>query len=254
MTDSTRAQLPVLLTGLHKLLANELGIARTVVAHSGTKGDVSEGRWIQMLQHHLPTRYQVSKAFVIDSKNQCSDQIDIVIHDRQYSPFVLKFDSALYVPAESVYAVFEVKQEMSAGMIEYAAAKVASVRNLHRTSIPIPHAGGTYSAKPPQYILGGLLSLQSSWTPPFGKAFESAIEGETGGGCLDLGCAAENGVFQVDYPESGTPLITVQETDGPLAYFLLRLIAKLQSMATVPCLDVMAYAGWLEQRLAVTEA
>jgi hypothetical protein len=247
MTDSTKAQLPVLLTGLHSLLANELGIARTVVAHSGTKGDVSEGRWVQMLQHHLPTRYQVSKAFVIDSKNQCSDQIDIVIHDRQYSPFVLKFDSALYVPAESVYAVFEVKQEMSAGVIKYANAKVASVRRLHRTSIPIPHAGGTFAAKPPQYILGGLLSLQSSWTPPFGDAFETAIASESGGGRLDLGCAAQSGVFQVDYHDSDPPKITVHETDGPLAYFLLRLIAKLQSMATVPCLDVMAYAAWLER-------
>lgn len=254
MTDSTKAQLPALLTGLHSLLANELGIARTVVAHSGTKGDVSEGRWVQMLQHHLPTRYQVSKAFVIDSKNQCSDQIDIVIHDRQYSPFVLKFDSALYVPAESVYAVFEVKQEMSAGMIEYAAAKVASVRRLHRTSIPIPHAGGTYAAKPPQYVMGGLLSLQSSWTPPFGDAFESAIVGGAGEGRLDLGCAAQNGVFQVDYTDSGAPKISVHETDGPLAYFLLRLIAKLQSMATVPCLDVMAYAAWLERQACVSGA
>jgi hypothetical protein len=163
-----RAQLPTLLKGLHKLLATELGIARDVVTHPGTKGDVSEGRWIEMLQNHLPARYQVSKAFVIDSKNECSDQIDIVIHDRQYSPFVLKYDSALYVPAESVYAAFEVKQEMSGGEVEYAAKKMESIRRLHRTSIPIPHAGGTYPPKTPQHILGGLLCLRSSWSPPFG--------------------------------------------------------------------------------------
>ena len=249
MTDFNKAQLPTLLTGLHQLLANELGVARTVVAHSGTKGDVSEGRWLDMLRQHLPARYQVSKAFVIDSKNQCSDQIDIVVHDRQYSPFVLKFDSALYVPAESVYAVFEVKQEMSADLVEYAATKVASVRRLHRTSIPIPHAGGIYPAKPLQYILGGLLSLQSSWSPPFGDAFESAIRGTAGDGQLDLGCAAQNGAFEVEH--GATSKITVHETEGPLAYFLLRLVAKLQCMATVPCLDVMAYAAWLERGLCL---
>ncbi len=248
MTESTRAQLPTLLKGLHDLLANELGIARTVVAHSGTKGDLSEGRWIQMLQHHLPARYQVSKAFVIDSENRCSDQIDIVIHDRQYSPFVLKFDSALYVPAESVYAVFEVKQEMSGDEIKYAAEKIASVRRLHRTSIPIPHAGGVYPAKPPQYITGGLLCLRSSWSPPFGDAFEKAIAGVAEEGRLEIGCAAQDGVFEIEYPEKEPPRVSLHTNAGPLAYFLLRLIARLQCMATVPCLDVMAYARWLESK------
>lgn len=245
-SEPTRAQLPALLNGLHRLLANELGITRDIVAHAGTKGDVSESRWIEMLKNHLPARYQVSKAFVIDSENECSDQIDIVIHDRQYSPFVLKHDSALYVPAESVYAAFEVKQEMSGDEITYAAEKIESVRRLHRTSIPIPHAGGTYPPKEPQHILGGLLCLRSSWSPPFGKPFEKAINGVRDAGRLEIGCAAENGVFEVEYSDSAPAAINVQTTQGPLAYFLLRLIARLQTMATVPSLDMMAYARWLD--------
>jgi hypothetical protein len=247
MTQSVRAQLPDLLKGLHDLLANELGIARTVVAHSSTKGEVSEGRWMEMLRHHLPARYQVSKAFVIDSENQCSDQIDIVIHDRQYSPFVLKFDSALYVPAESVYAVFEVKQEMSGDEIKYACDKVASVRRLHRTSIPIQHAGGTFPAKAPQHILGGLLCLKSSWSPAFGTSFEGAVSSAPRDGRLDLGCAAQDGVFQIEYPEADGAQIAIHAANAPLAYFLLRLISRLQSIATVPCLDIMAYARWLDR-------
>lgn len=245
-TAAPRAQLPDLLRGLHDLIANELGIARSIIAHSGTKGDVSEGRWIEMLQLHLPSRYQVSKAFVIDSKNECSDQIDIVIHDRQYSPFVLSFNSALYVPAESVYAVFEVKQEMTGDEITYAKNKVASVRRLHRTSIPIPHAGGTYPAKPPQHILGGLLCLKSSWSPAFGTPFETAMRATAGVGQLELGCAAKDGVYEMDYGGK-PPAIEINGASAPLAYFLLRLIAKLQCTATVPCLDVMAYAQWLSR-------
>ena len=246
MTESTRAQLPRLLTGLHEMLCTELGIARTVVAHAGTKGDVSEGRWREMLQHHLPTRYQVSKAFVIDSKNECSDQIDIVIHDRQYSPFVLKFDSALYVPAESVYGVFEVIQYLSLEQLRYAADKIASVRRLHRTSIPIPHAGGVYPAKPLQHIMGGLLALESSWSPAFGEPFTKGITEADDSGRLDLGCAARNGVFAVEKKSDGKIDIQIHESAGPLADFLMRLIARLQCMATVPCLDVMAYAAWLK--------
>ena len=242
-----RAQLPGLLKGLHDLLANELGIARSIIAHSGTKGDVSEGRWIEMLKLHLPSRYQVSKAFVIDSKNECSDQIDIVIHDRQYSPFVLQFGSAFYVPAESVYAVFEVKQEMSGDEIKYAADKVASVRRLHRNSIPIAHAGGTYPAKPLQHIMGGLLCLKSSWSPGFGVSFQSAIGAVAGPGQLELGCAAQDGVYEIEYDQTTPPKIDINGVSAPLAYFLLRLIARLQCLATVPCLDVMAYAKWLNK-------
>lgn len=245
MTDPKKTQLPELLKGLHELLAGELGIARRIVGHSGTKGDLTEGRWIEMLQNHLPARYQVSKAFVIDSNNKCSDQIDIVIHDRQYSPFVLKFASALYVPAESVYAAFEVKQEMSADEIGYAAGKMASVRRLHRTTLPIQHAGGTYPAKPPGHILGGLLCLKSSWSPAFGAAFDAAITAADLDGRLDLGCAAQDGVFEIEYPKDAELRIAIHTSNGPLADFLLRLIARLQSMATVPCLDVMAYARWL---------
>ncbi len=32
-------------------------------------------------------------------------------------------------------------------------------------------------------------------------------------------------------------------SDAPLALFLLRLIARLQATATVPCIDVLAYAA-----------
>lgn len=46
--------------------------------------------------------------------------MDVVIHDRQYSPLVFTFKDSFYVPAESVYAVFEAKQTMSDKHIAYA--------------------------------------------------------------------------------------------------------------------------------------
>lgn len=244
MTPAPKAQLPDLLEGLHKSIENELGIARAVIGHSGTKGDVSEGRWTDMLAKYLPARYAVSKAFVIDSSNQCSDQIDVVVHDRQYSPFVFTMGTAHYVPAESVYAVFEVKQELSKEQLSYASDKVASVRRLHRTSVPIHHVDGVSKPKPPQHIIGGLLCLDSTWSPPFGDAFTDALFDGKGDRQLDLGCVAKYGLFEFDAGNPAKPHVVVNETRAPLASFLLRLIARLQSMATVPCLDVMAYARW----------
>jgi hypothetical protein len=52
-----------------------------------------------------------------------------------------------------------VKQSINLNHIRYTQDKIESVRALHRTSLPIPHAGGTYPAKALSPILGGLLLL-----------------------------------------------------------------------------------------------
>ena len=231
-----------LFLALHDRLACELGITRRTVGHTGTMGTVSEGQWIKMLYEHLPKRYKVNRAFVIDSKGACSDQIDIVIHDRQYSPFVLNYGDALYVPAESVYAVFEVKQGMNAEQVEYAARKIASVRALDRTSIDIPTASGILKAKPLHDIIGGLLTVDCDWCPPFGSPFTSAINTTSREGRLDIGCSAQQGMFEVRYTEPDSAAIDAQHSNAALALFLLRLIDRLRSIATVPAIDILAYA------------
>ena len=44
-----------------------------------------------------------------------SEQIDVVVFDRQYSPFIFNYEGQTIIPAESVYAVFEAKQTVNAG-------------------------------------------------------------------------------------------------------------------------------------------
>ena len=113
-----------------------------------------------MLQAYLPQRYQAATAHVVDSLGNFSDQIDVVVFDRQYSPFIFKYQGQTIVPAESVYAAFEAKQSANATQIRYAQDKVATVRRLHRTSLPIPHAGGVFPAKALIPILGGIADLR----------------------------------------------------------------------------------------------
>jgi hypothetical protein len=57
------------------------------------------------------------------------------------------------------------KQTIDAAQVDYAAKKIASVRALHRTSLPIPSAGGMQPAKKPCHIIGGLLTFESDWKP-----------------------------------------------------------------------------------------
>ena len=127
MTDWSLSQL---LGGLHDDIQKRLEIARASFGHPGTKGDASEAVWLKLLETYLPQRYQAAKAFVVDSKGAFSDQIDVVVFDRQYSPFIFSYEGQTVVPAESVYAVFEAKQTVNADLIRYAQQKVASVRRL----------------------------------------------------------------------------------------------------------------------------
>ena len=232
-----------LLSGLHDEIERRLGTARKAFAHPGTKGDASEKVWLELLQTYLPRRYQAETAHVVDSKGMFSDQIDIVIFDRQYSPFIFKYLGQTIIPAESVYAVFESKQAIDAHEVAYAHEKVASVRRLHRTSLPIPHAGGVYPPKPLPHILGGLLTFESDWKPPLGDSLIEALGEGAAESRLDLGCVAAHGTFACDVEGCHSVVIKGK----PATAFLFELIARLQTSATVPMIDVRAYAQWLAE-------
>jgi hypothetical protein len=239
MTDWSLAQL---LAGLHDDIEQRLSIARKSFQHPGTKGDASEHVWVELFEKYLPKRYQAVTGHAVDSKGQFSEQIDVIVFDRQYSPFIFNFEEQVIVPAESVYAVFEAKQVINAERVKYAQDKVQSVRKLARTSLPIPHAGGTYPAKPPPYIFSGLLTLESEWNPPMGQPLLDALVSDAERR-LDLGCVASHGVFGFD--DKGE--YSVRLKGKPATSLLLELIARLQTSGTVPMIDVRAYAKWLAE-------
>lgn len=234
-----------LLEGLHDDIQQRLKTSRESFAHSPTKGDASERVWLTLLQTYLPQRYQAESAHVVDSHGNFSQQIDVVIFDRQYSPFIFKYEGQIIIPAESVYAVFECKQTLNAEHVAYAQQKVASVRRLHRTSLPIPYAKGTYPAKPLIPILGGLLTFEKGWSPAFGEPLKQALSHGDDDGRLDLGCVAAEGHFIFDKESADYKFI---EAGKPATAFLFNLISLLQFSGTVPMIDVQAYAKWLTAR------
>lgn len=228
-----------LLEHLHSGVEEELTRARRALSHPTDKGDASEAVWIELLRTYLPTRYVVSKAHVVDSTGRFSDQIDVVVHDRQYSPLVFSFKGSLYVPAESVYAVFEAKQDATAETIGYAQRKAASVRALVRTSMPIPTVDGLRAPKAPNPILAGLLTLSCPWKPPLGDTMLGHLHQEQAEGVLDIGCIADAGYFsrRADGQYDQT------QVARSATRFLFELLGRLQEVGTVPMLDVRAYAA-----------
>ncbi len=224
-------------------MINELTTNREFISHPGAKGSISEASWREMLNNYLPYRYKVDKAFVLDSNGNLSDEIDIVIYDNQYSPFLLKKDEAKYIPAESVYAVFEVKPLLNKENVSYAGSKIESVRHLYRTSAPVPFVEGVYKEKFLFDILGGILTLGCSWKPPLGLSLIKCLTALKNTGRIDLGCVLQAGGFEITYG----PETTLNKSDqkNSLIFFFLKLLDKLQSLGTVPAIEISAYGHFL---------
>jgi hypothetical protein len=234
-----------LLAGKQRLLLGELETGREIWEHPGSRGDTTEIDWRGPIAEFLPKRYAVTRAFVLDSNGDRSEQIDLVVHDAHFCPLLFEQGDDRFIPAESVYAVFEIKQELTRDHMLYAAEKVASVRRLSRTNQPIVHAGGEYAPRELFQIIGGILAYQSSWSPPFGDPLKEALKDGDADGRLDLGCAAIHGGFATSW-EGNEPTISTSEPASSLMFFLLRLFAELQRRGSVPAIDLAAYAQPLE--------
>lgn len=246
--------------GLQKQMLTSLNVNRMFIGHPGSKGDATEQHWIEFLRAYLPERYKVDKAIVIDSTGNVSEQMDVVIYDAIYTPFIFKQDGFMYIPAESVYAVFEVKQDVK-GYIEYAAKKIESVRKLKRTSISMVASGITKPARPLTKIIGGILTTTSSYKE--NDRVIKQLEELKGLQTLDLGCLCDAGSFYVDYketvPKDIDPItdnckyieqvyesrevkeIEFSNKEVSLFTFFLQLVSYLKSIGTVAAIDINAY-------------
>jgi len=221
-----------------EVLSVQLKLSSESITHDGVMGDVNEQHFIEVLRKYLPNRYGVDNAIVIDSNGTTSEQIDIVIYDPQYTPTLLDQHDHRFIPAESVYAVFEVKPTINKSYLEYAAEKAESVRVLERTSVPITHIGGEPIIKELFPILSGIIATTIDWSEGFSsEAFirnnNSLIDLQT----LDCGLSVTGGCFDMFEGE-----MKVGPTRNSLAYFIFRLLQKLNSLGTVPAVDWNKYA------------
>lgn len=208
------------------------------ITHDGVMGGVNEQHLIGFLRKYLPHRYSVDQGIVIDSNGATSDQIDIVIFDNQYTPTLLDQSQHRFIPAEAVYAVFEVKPQINKDTLKYAAKKAKSVRDLKRTSIPIKHAGGEFPAKPIFKIISGIISHRVDWRNGLkNDAFSDALKSHKNSSTIDCGVSLGDRAF-----DNFSDKLEVSDKQGSLTYFVFRLLQQLQSLGTVPAIDWHAYA------------
>ncbi len=272
MSANSRVNLSDLFEGLQNQMLAQLNTNREIISHPTSKGDALENVWIEWLRKYLPSRYSIDKAIVVDCQGNLSDQIDVVIFDQQYTPFVFTQNGIHYIPAEGVYAVFEVKPDLkgsveSVSYIEYAGRKIASVRCLKRTSTNIIDRG---VARPPREltkIIGGILTSTNSIAK--NETIEKQLSSLQALESIDMGCSIEFGAFHIDY--TGDEDQSIQDfndriqnyytrrvfdkvkfsaKEKALVSFFLQLTRYLQqSIGTVAAIDLGAYAEAINYEL-----
>lgn len=241
-----------LYTKMQQEMLQRLQTGASAFIHSGTRGENTEDNWIEWFRAYLPKRYNVDKGIIIDSMGKQSQQIDLIIYDAQYSYLVFRQGDSILIPAESVYAVFEVKQDLNKEQIEYAGEKARSVRELVRTSAPIRHAGGAFPPKILHEIVAGILTTRSNWKAPIINNVVRYVNERQRNERLDFVCSIDNNTFVIDnnvfeneYNETITPEIKYCEKDESLIFLLLNLLKRLQDIGTVPAIDFSKYAEGL---------
>ncbi len=220
---------------------------RDVIDHPGLKGSASEGRWRELLETHLPRRYRVATGVVVDHEGRKSRQTDVIIHDAQYCPLFRKHGGLSYVPAESVYAVLDVKQVVDAESLRDAALKARSVRRLSRTSGTIIDRGREMPPREPPPILAGIVALTSGWSSGLGAHFRTQLAKHVGTDSLDLGCALNAGAFEVPDGQGPRSVVTTAK-EVSLVSFFLGLLRRLKGLGTVPAINWSSYEKALHRR------
>lgn len=271
---SNKINIADLFSGLQNQMVAQLNTNREFILHPGSKGDSLENVWIEWLRKYLPNRYCVDKAIIVDSNGDLSHQIDLVIYDQQYTPFVFTQNGIHYIPAEGVYAVFEVKPDLqgnvsSDNFFEYAGKKIESVRKLKRTSVGIINAGNEVPARPLTKIIGGILSSTNSYTHSNNDTITSHLKSLKDLQTIEMGCAVDYGSFYVNYEGEEDvkskdfeqrisdyysnrkfESVTFSNKENSLVTFFLQLTRYLQqTIGTVAAIDLNAYAKSVEFKI-----
>lgn len=221
------------------MLRESLKESKTI-GHPVGNGDNSEGAWKQFFQKILPKKYGVDNGFVIDCEGNVSEQIDLIIYDDLYSPYIMSSGSELkYIPAEAVYAIIEVKPHVNKAYLSYANQKIESVKKLKRTSRGVIVAGVRKPKSKLTNIIGVFLALESKIACDTVKKHLRTYNN------INMVCSLDEFTLLCERDGKNVTFQKTSEKEALLGlYFYLN--NELYELGTVAGIDIREYANSLE--------
>lgn len=92
---------------MEKGIVNELYFK---TPHGGTIGRQRETIWGNMFKNIVPRKFVIEQSvFIIDSYGQVSKEVDLVIFDETYTPYIFTYGQLKFIPIEAVAVAIECK-------------------------------------------------------------------------------------------------------------------------------------------------
>ena len=124
-----------LITAAGKKLQDDFNFIKKTNPHYAERASESEDILIKFLNDHLPKRYAATSGFVIDSSNNISAQVDVIVYDAINSPVFRKDERVMILPSDNVAVAIEVKTNLNKTELIDAAQKISRVKSLKKSPI-----------------------------------------------------------------------------------------------------------------------
>lgn len=112
---------------LEQSLFNDMNIR---IEHNLEDGKYREYLVKNVLEKIIPSKYSITNGFIIDSDNNISDEMDIIIYDKNYVPPFFD-ETYTVVPIEAVIVVIQVKTTLTASTLKDSITNLNSIDKLN---------------------------------------------------------------------------------------------------------------------------
>lgn len=80
------------------------------IGHGPTIGGYREDIWRGMFEQIVPRKFVIEQSvFIMDSKGNVSNEVDLAIFDETYTPYIFRYGRLKFIPIEAVAVVVECK-------------------------------------------------------------------------------------------------------------------------------------------------
>lgn len=84
--------------------------------HPYTTGTYREQVWEELFERMIPKKYCIEQGvFIMDSYGHISKEVDLVVFDEMYTPYIFRYGKIMFIPIEAVSVVIQCKSQVKSG-------------------------------------------------------------------------------------------------------------------------------------------
>ncbi|MFV2045394.1 MAG: DUF6602 domain-containing protein [Anaerolineales bacterium] len=205
--------------GIGQKMLNEFDHISSQLPQAAAVGADREDALSKFLAEFLPTKFAVSRGFVMDHEGTVSSECDIVVYDPASCPLLYVEERNRVFPCEAVAATIEVKSRLSSANLEDAMGKIRRIKSMRRQAGP---------------LAGVIFAYRSQWSKDPITSLADRIQvlhtGVDPSQFMDLVCVLDSGLVELTELEGEASLMAYVELKKPVLFmFFVRLLDILES-------------------------